>query len=189
PYPARPAEPGRGRNGPMTMAQLPPPRQFPESRRADTRALLEAAARESLRPRRRRWLTRTGVAALAGLLLTSGGVATAYVAFRPAEHTSTVRCYTKVDDDQGKGFPGTTVSTEGDGSRGRTADANPVEACGDLWRQGVLRPGADTASGPDGRTHRVPTLRACVLDDGTAAVYPSRAPDVCQRLGFPRLRP
>lgn len=173
----------------MTMTQLPPPRQFPENRRADTRALLEAAAGQSLRPRRHRWLTRTSVIALAGALFASGGVATAYVAFRPAEHTDTVRCYTKVVDDQGDDFPGTTVSTEGMGSRGRTVDANPVKACADLWRQGVLRRDAETAAGPDGKRHGAPTLQACVLDDGTAAVYPTRDQDACQRLGFPRLKP
>lgn len=172
----------------MTMTQLPRPREFPESRRAGTRALLEAAAGKTLRPRRRRWLTRGTVVALAAALLTTGGVATAYVAYRSADQLTDIRCYTKVTAEQGDNFPGTTVTTRGEGSRGRTADADPIKACGDLWRQGVLRPGARTAAGPDERAHKVPRLRACVLDDGAAAVYPSENPDTCKELGLPRLK-
>lgn len=172
----------------MTMTELPPARRFPAERRDDTRRLLEDAARLSLRPRRRRWLTRTGVIAVASALLTTGGVATAYVAFRPAEHTTDVRCYSKVVDEQGDDFPGTTVTTRGEGSAGRTADADPIQACTDIWRQGVIRRGSRTAEGPDGRTHRVPAMQACVLENGTAAVYPSGDPDTCRNLGLPRLK-
>lgn len=171
------------------MTPIPPPtRPFPPERRDDTRRMLEDAARATLRRRRRRWLGRTTVAVAAAALLATGGVATAYVGYRAAHHTSDVRCYTKVVRDKGDDFPGTTVTTRGAGSDGRTAPADPVRACADLWRQGVLRPGADTAGAVDGGTHRVPPLQACVLDDGTAAVYPAADGRTCAGLGLPRLR-
>lgn len=172
----------------MTMTQLPPAREFPASRRAQTRELLEAAAQQSLRPRRRRWLTRTTVALTVAALFTGGGVATAYVALRPADQLTDIRCYTKVDPNQSEEFPGTTVTSRGVGSSGRTAAADPIEVCGDLWRQGVLELGAKTAGGPGSTRQRAPQLQACVLDEGTAAVYPSRDPDICKRLGLPRLK-
>lgn len=172
----------------MTLIQPPPARPFPPQRRDETRQLLEDAARATLRRRRRRWLSRTTIAVGAAALLTTGGVATAYVGYQNAHQTTDVRCYTKVVRDEGEGFPGTTVTTRGTGSNGRTAPADPVRACADLWRQGVLRPGARTAGDVDGRTHRVPPLQACVLDDGTAAVYPAADERTCAGLGLPRLR-
>lgn len=172
----------------MSLIQPPPTRPFPPGRRDQTRRVLEDAARATLRRRRRRWLSRTTIAAGAAALLTTGGVATAYVGYRAAHETSDVRCYTKVVRDSGEDFPGTTVTTRGTGSNGRTAPADPVRACADLWRQGVLRPGARTAGDVDGGTHRVPPLQACVLDNGIAAVYPAADPRTCAGLGLPRLR-
>ncbi|MQA05291.1 MAG: hypothetical protein GEV07_22060 [Streptosporangiales bacterium] len=172
----------------MTMTQLPPPREFPADRRAQTRELLEAAAARTLQPRRGRWLSRTTVVVVAAALFTGGGVATAYVAFRQADQLTDIRCYTKVDADQSADFPGTTVTSRGVGSQGRTAAADPIKVCGDLWRQGVLESGADTAAEPGNARQRAPRLQACVLDEGTAAVYPSRDSGVCRQLGLPRLK-
>ena len=60
--------------------------------------------------------------------------------------------------------------------------------CTALWRQGFLVPGSTIRHPPQGEpsagTRPVPTLVACTLPGGTAAIFPTEGPFTCGRLGL-----
>jgi hypothetical protein len=118
------------------------------------------------------------------LLVSSTAVAIAYVQSQPVTVKTTARCYTVDSLAAGTNFFGTTIANAG--RPGTTAQVNDaLSVCAALWRQGCLKHGARTALRPGPNEHRpVPTLVACTLPNGTAAVFPGRR-GTCARLGLP----
>lgn len=171
----------------MTNAAVPESRSMPVGRLQMHRRVLEQAVAQ---PSPRRWLSRGTAGALAGgVVIFGGGAALAYVALAPATNQQVVRCYTDDRPGSGDNFHGTTLA-QADTADGGTADIHdPVRACSQLWHDGVISAGSIDAEGPGpGETaYPVPTLSACVLDSGVAAVFPGNG-DVCAELGLPALK-
>lgn len=144
----------------MTGVHLPDERPL-------SRARLDATARVLRRlPRRRR--SRWGVAvALAGaLVLLSAVAAVGYSLITPQERYGAVGCY-----DQ--------PSLDGSVAVVSTTQRDPVEACRELWADGVVA-GADDPVPAD--------LTACVMPtDAAIGVFPGDW-RVCDRLGLQALR-
>ena len=123
------------------------------------------------------------VSLVIGVLCVTG--AAAFLKLQPPTDRSMARCYTAEHLGEGNTFPGTSVSVSGPpGTRAQLENA--LAHCSSLWREGFLGPGSgllrpDPADPPvDIRS--LPTLVACTLTDGTAAVFPGDA-STCGRLG------
>ncbi|MET9019516.1 hypothetical protein ABZV93_06010 [Actinopolymorpha sp. NPDC004070] len=171
---------------------LPPPRTMPRERRDTLRAALVAEVSGTSRPWWRRTWKGAAVGGSAFAMVLAGGAATAYVAFKPPSNTSSVVCYSapKVDAARvdvtrvavARKMPAGSAASAG----GTVAIHDPVAACGQAWRNGLVSAGdrGSTAASP-GRSTRVPTLVACTLDKGVAGVFPG-PPSTCERLGLPR---
>lgn len=171
----------------MKIDQLLTPEPMTQAARAELRArLLAEIATQTIQPRRpsrRRFRLLVAGAALAGV--SAGGTAIAAHLIEPAPVTdhSTARCYSKVSNDFGKDFPGTTVAApiSSDNSGGRVVA--PISACRAVWTQTGLLQGIP--AGEANPPYPPPAdLTGCVLPDGTAAVFPA-GPQVCQSLGLP----
>jgi hypothetical protein len=147
-----------------------------------TRAAMKRALRPELRERRGPGRLRVLAAGFAVAGLATTGAAT-YVAFREAPDQF-VHCYSELSRDFSIGFPGVDVAFAApDGER-----PDPVAQCAQVWRDGGLRQGESGPQVPDpGARLPVPELSACVLPDGSAAVFPGDA--ACARLGLPRYVP
>lgn len=120
----------------------------------------------------------------------------AYVAFAPATDQVIVRCFTLPDPGDGDDFYGTDLML---GRETRPGDVpvtgpvpitDPVTACADPWRQGLLSYGVKTpvAEELSPTALPVPQLTACVLESGIAGVFPADR-GICARLGLPSLAP
>jgi hypothetical protein len=160
-------------------------------RQADLARLLEVTSLpDSARARARaRWGTRGVVATgAATVVLVGGGVATAaavqHLTARHATVTTSGRCYWEVSSDAGEGFPGTSaaMATSSDGWRPDLVE-HLVADCAALWRAGVFQVGSPGSHVTATGRHPVPELTACVLPDGSAAVYPGPV-TVCDALGL-----
>lgn len=105
------------------------------------------------------------VASVAAAVAVVVCAAAAYVVSRPATDPTTVACHASLSPNAG-----VAVIPVGSGpvSACREARGNPAFA--------EVFPGAS-----------VPTLMACVTDDGEAQVYPADGEDPCNRLGLDRL--
>ncbi len=171
----------------MTRFDPPPARPLPQGRRDAMQHQIEAlvGADAGRRHGRKPFLIATGAAAI--VLGTSAG-AIVYVHYsQPVTNKSEARCYTEANLDGGDQFHGTTIADAGvPGGKAPQVD-NAVSVCAGLWRQGFLLPGAaGVARQPNTKVHhRVPPLVACVMPDGTAAVFPGN-PRTCANLGLPR---
>jgi hypothetical protein len=173
------------------MTSLQPDRiaaGLPRPHAAAVRVLLEDLVADEPWPRRRRQLmpTVTGAAALLLLAACASAVTGDHATTAPVTNTSRARCYTSVRPafTGAYGLIGTTVTlTKLDGKSERVTDALGI--CAVLWRQGLLRPGEPGLGPRIGSHHPVPSLVACVLPDGVAAVFPGR-PHTCARLSLPR---
>lgn len=165
----------------MTTFGPPPPLPMPETRRDAMRRQLTTMVTN--RPRSRRPLYLTG-GAVAVAIATSAGAYAYTSQSAPVTHKGEARCYTVASLNGGNDF--TTVGQLVPGTPGPAAINNAISVCSDLWRQGFLQPGAKgIAQQPDTSvSHRVPQLTACVLSDGTAAVFPG-PPSTCQALSLP----
>jgi hypothetical protein len=167
------------------MSFTPPPAPpMPEAKRDAIRRQLVAMA--ATRRRSRRPLFLAGGAVLAAIATSAG--AYAYVSqSAPVTAKDEARCYTKASLTDGNDF--TTVSQLAPGKAGLTAIDDAVSTCSDLWRQGFLKLGAQgVVQQPDTSvSHQVPQLTACVMSDGTAAVFPG-PPSTCQDLSLPRAK-
>lgn len=124
--------------------------------------------------------------AVVSLVVAGGGYAVAeYATSTPATDRSTARCYSDLHLGHGNNFDGTTVAASG---RPGTWAAVPsaVDTCRSLWEAGILAPGVARplrSQLPESQ-RVVPSLVACVMADGRAAVFPG-GPDTCRQLGLP----
>jgi hypothetical protein len=165
------------------MSFTPPPAPpMPEAKRDAIRRQLVAMA--ATRRRSRRPLFVASGAVLAAIA--TGAGAYAYVSqSAPVTAKGEARCYTEASLTDGNDF--TTVSQLAPGKSEPVAIDDAVSTCSDLWRQGFLKLGAQgMVRQPDTSvSHPVPQLTACVMPDGTAAVFPG-PPSTCQDLSLPR---
>lgn len=171
---------------------LPSPRPMPRERREALRAALVAEVGGTGRPWWRRTWKGAAVGGSAFAMVLAGGAATAYVAFKPPSDTNSVMCYSAPRVEAAR-VDVTRVAVARKMPAGSSASASgtvaihdPVAACGQAWRSGLVSAGdrSRTASAP-GRPARVPVLVACTLDRGVAGVFPG-PPSTCERLGLPR---
>jgi hypothetical protein len=169
----------------MTQFTPPPARTLPEDRRAAMRHQLTAVVAGSHHRRRPLAIAASAVVVAAA---TSAG-AYAYVQHsQPVTDKSEARCYTVASLSAGPESYATIAQATMAGSPRPAQVANAVSICAALWRQGFLHSGPQGARGratpgPAG-SGQVPPLVACVLPDGTAAVFPGTAP-TCATLGLP----
>lgn len=167
---------------------VPAERAMPAARRAAERAQLEALATRPARSRSRGPI----LLAAGGLALASAtGAAFAVFGSDQATNRLEVRCHTTVEvargvDFAGVGFEMRDAVEQGAGISGVSID-RAITECADLWRQGVLRPGAPNAMPLTNEVEEVPPLTACLTEDGIAAVFPTEL-DVCASLGLRGLK-
>jgi hypothetical protein len=171
-----------------SLIDLPPERPMNTNRAEARQATIEQYATPAATSTRRRIGRFAVIAATAASTLLIGGVATAYVAFRPA--TTPVedgtRCYSVASLEGGDtDFLGTTVATATNADGTRSA-SRAVEMCAAVWRAGILKEGVKVKPGTEVASTTVPALEACVLENGMAAVFPG-APGTCRNLGLPGL--
>ena len=168
----------------MTQFETPPTRTLPEYRMAAMRRQLETVVSRKSR-RKPVFIAASAVAVAAG---TSAG-AYAYVQHsEPVTDKDDARCYTVASLSAGPESFTTIAQAAGAGSSRPAQVDNALSVCAALWRQGILDPGPQGAHGratpdPTGAS-RVPPLVACVLPDGTAAVFPGTR-STCATLGLP----
>jgi len=138
---------------------------------------LMARAKTSRRRRRRLLLIGVGSAAL---VATGTGLAAARIWFgsEPVTNHDTAKCYSKISSDFGSHFPGGTVAAPKSTAGGGGQVVAPVRACANAWEMGVIQGISPALAKPP---YPVPHLVACVLPDGTAAVFPGPA-GTCQKL-------
>lgn len=168
----------------MTLFSPPPSRPLPAEHRDSMRRQLETIVTEW--PGRRRSRKRALVGAGVAVALCSAGGAAYVQQSQPVTNHGLARCYSVASLAGGDQFHGTTIAAAG--RPGSTAQVDQaVSVCAALWRQGLLVPGAARAGNPPGGTaaHRVPPLVACVMPDGTAAVFPGNS-HTCPSLGLPQ---
>lgn len=170
-----------------TLFDPPQARTLAATRLAAMRRELEAAV--AAPPSRRRRPLLIAVAAVVVAAGTSAG-AYAYVArSQPVTDKDEARCYTVASLSAGpQSYTGLAQATPvNSGKPGQVTDA--LGDCASLWQQGFLRAGPrgaamPTAAPSSGADNPVPPLVACVMPDGTAAVFPgTRA--TCATLGLP----
>ena len=172
--------------------RIPPARAMRRERRDALRDVLEAEVARTRRPWWRRSWQGLAVGGGAVTLVLAGGVATAYVAFKPASNKASVLCYSaaslKSDHVSGmrvavaQRMPAATSSSDS----GTVAIDDPVAACSQAWQDGLLTADGTHVVQPNSATAaKVPTLVACTLREGVAAVFPGD-PLTCERLGLPQ---
>jgi len=127
--------------------------------------------------------------AVLSVIVVAGSVVGGAAFFKTGEATDhgSARCYTVLSVGRGRSFTGTTIAATGQfGSAEQVQSA--LAECTALWRQGFLAPGSTIRHAPQGvanaGTRQIPTLVACTLPDGTAAIFPTEGPFTCGRLGL-----
>ena len=176
-----------------------PARPIPTARAlADKAMLLEMVRATTVAPPRRVRRPRLFVlSVVTGLGLTgvTAAAAFSYLAPRSASIHDSARCYASVSSATGGHFPGTTIAMARP-TDGLILDTSlaALQTCADLWHRGFLTSAGfaapDVPRGPDGlppADKPVPSLVACVLKSGQAAVFPGPT-TVCAQLGLPLLR-
>ena len=168
-------------------------RSNPEELSAAYRAALRAemvstvdGTRPARIPRKAK-LAGAGVAAIA-VLGSGAGFAYSQILDAPVTDHSQARCYSSANYVSGDDFPGTTVAAADTGSAvGRVDSA--IDACGAVWRAGILRHGVDgvTRVGGSQAVYPVPQLFGCVMPNGQAAVFPGDG--TCGEVGLPAVTP
>jgi hypothetical protein len=169
----------------MTRFDPPPAPPLPAGRRDAMRRQLETLVTQH--PGRRRGRKPAVITAATAIVIGTSAGAIAYVQqSQPVTNKSEARCYTAASLAGGDHFHGTTIAAAGTPGSKAQVD-NAVSVCAALWRQGFLRPGAAGIARPRDTAipHRVPPLIACVMPDGTAAVFPGDS-RTCAKLGLPR---
>ncbi|MGL5867103.1 MAG: hypothetical protein ACRCYX_14770 [Dermatophilaceae bacterium] len=173
----------------MDALTPPPPREFPRHREAALAEVLrDLAERPALPPahvavpRRPAWVV--GGVAAAGVAV--AGAAVVSGTFSEAQDRSLVRCHSTTELGSAEEFDGTAVAAADAG--GVVTLDRAVDACADLWRQGVLAANAAQPNPPGGLEVNavVPDLVGCVDPDGVAAVFPGQV-GLCESLGLDSL--
>ncbi|GAA5013073.1 hypothetical protein [Actinopolymorpha pittospori] len=172
--------------------QIPLPRQLGARRRGALRDVLMEEVRGSSRPWWRRTWKGAAVGGSAFAMVLAGGAATAYVAFKAPSNTASVLCYS-APQLKSEHIDGTRIAVARSMPAGSSADdsgtvaiADPVAACSQAWQDGLLTAGKAPSAPSVGARHQVPTLVACTLEEGVAAVFPGN-PSTCERLGLPQV--
>lgn len=171
--------------------------RIPRQRRVADKHLLGELVRASTsdsppRAKRHLGLSRRAflIVAIAGGLVTGGGVAAAVVVLQSQNPTvrDVARCYSEVSSNFSSSFPGTevTIAPLIVGSTNTDVPSQVISLCSASWRLGFARPapGAPASSG----NNPVPSLIACVLPSGEAAVFPGDAA-TCTKLGLSLMSP
>lgn len=160
---------------------LPPTREYTGARAAATEQMLTQVVVGSATPTTRRPRVRwVAAVAVAGVAVTAAAVAGDV--FGAAADRSLARCHSTTDLGRGDDFAGTATASAD--SNGIVTTDRAIEACAELWRQGVLTAGASRPGAPDPALGApVPALVGCVDSDGFAAVFPGRQ-DLCASLGL-----
>jgi hypothetical protein len=172
----------------MNEFETMPVRTLPGHRAAAMQQQLAAEVTRGHRPRKPLLIA----AGVLGVMVAASAGGYAYVQnSAPVTDKSEASCYTVASLSAGsESFTGIAQATVV-GSL-RPAQVNDaLGVCATLWRQGLLRTGPQGAAAGAGRakpdqggTHPVPPLVACVLPNGTAAIFPgTRA--TCAALGLP----
>ena len=127
--------------------------------------------------------------AVLSVIVIAGSVVGGAAFFKTGEATNhgSARCYTVLSVGSGTSFMGTTIVAPGQfGSPEQVQSA--LSGCEALWRQGFLVPGSTVRNPPqegqNSGTRQIPTLVACTLPDGTAAIFPTEGPFTCGKLGL-----
>lgn len=141
----------------------------------------------SVGPRRRFRKTTTVVAGIVAALAIGVGTAAAFGVFStPPTLRDIAHCYTTVDLDDPTNHNDFAVALDFD-QPDLTADAAAMalDICAGGWAQGRFSDTDPKITDPQGtRTdYPVPPLTACVLDDGSVAVFPGTE-EVCNDLGI-----
>jgi hypothetical protein len=164
---------------------------FPRARRDQTRAvLLETMTAEIRKPEKKKRKRHTGLIVLAGLVAAGTTAGAFYVASQSVPDQTIIRCFYSQDLNEPNSMGFAQLPSEDRGSA--------VERSAEQWYEGTLTENGinpafgDPNSGfnpddPNGPKYPIPELTACVYK-GTAAVIPG-GPDICQRLGIPKLEP
>jgi len=156
---------------------------LPDHRVTAMRQLLESEISRSHRSPRPMFI---GIGAVI-VAASAGAAGYAYTArTAPVTDKNVASCYTVASLSAGpRSFTQFAQATRA-GSPTTAQIDNALSVCADFWRQGILHPGPDGARGapnPAGN-YPVPALVACVLADGTAAVFPG-ARGTCAALSLP----
>ena len=169
----------------IDFLDIPDPRPISPQRAAADKALLLELVRTTGTGRDRHRIGRPVIVGTTlSIALVAGGSAAAYVLL-PAKAASvhnSARCYSKISAVLSGWFPGTTMGiATTPASAPVDVAAHPVEACSAVWRIGLFtNPGGMLSNA----SYPVPTLAACVLPSGAAAVFPG-GPNTCLELGLP----
>lgn len=172
----------------MTRFDPPPVRPLPPGRRGAMRQQLETLVAEHTGRRHRRKPAFIAIGA-AVVLSTSAGAFVYVQHSQPVTNKSEARCYAVASlagGDQSYSTIAEAIPAGAPpGSKAQVDHA--VSVCAALWRQGFILPGADRVAPPRNTTanHRIPPLIACVMPDGTAAVFPGNS-RTCANLGLPK---
>jgi hypothetical protein len=172
--------------------------QVPPQRRAADKMLLAEVMAEPNSPKQRSTprlhLTRRAilVVSLVGGIITAGGVAAAVVTLRPQNPSvrDTARCYSKVSTNFSSSFPGGEVgiaqqlnpATNASVPTNTDVPSQVISLCATMWSWGFSKPGIGAPRTSE--NNPVPSLVACVLPSGEAAVFPGNAA-TCTKLGLP----
>lgn len=177
----------------MDIDRVPPARALPPARRAALHQLLTEEVARTAEPwwRRSRRAATVGVGA-AALVLAGGAASAGYVMFRPATELQTVWCYDAPSLDENQRVQAGLANDDSEGEAAGPIDINdPVSMCSQLWQDGVLPVGAgsdlEAAPNEGAPAEEAPSLTACTLNDGIAAVFPGDE-NTCTGLNLPRLQ-
>lgn len=162
---------------------------LPARRREAARRQLEHVVKRSAKTGRRvrpsgRRPKPAVLTAVVAVVAIGAGAAFAVVQDQPVTNRSGARCYT-VPDPNSSDY--TTIAVAGSPTPGKPVPlSDALSVCALLFRQGFLRPdGAGIERFPDtSKVHQVPPLVACIMRDGTAAVFPG-SHGICERIGLP----
>jgi len=166
------------------IIDLPAARELSEQRRAQIfQAISAETASIPVGRARRRVAITAGVAVGLTALGTGAAAAVDKLQARPVSNTQTARCYSEAALGHGGDFPGTSISQAGT-SRGPAQVRDALDVCASLWATGILQAGnPSVVNHPAAGPHVVPSLVACTMRDGTAAIFPGSS-DTCIRLGL-----
>jgi hypothetical protein len=166
------------------IIDLPAVRELSEQRRGQLfQAITEEAGSAPLGRARKRVAITAGVAVGLTALGTGAAAAVDKLQARPVTNTQTARCYSEAVLGHGGDFPGTSISQAGT-TRGPAQVRDALDVCASLWAAGILQAGnPSVVNHPPAGPHAVPSLVACTMRDGSAAIFPG-SPEVCARLGL-----